>query len=243
VPVPAREGAEAHRSSSSMKAHRRELTGRATRRATREASEGTVYLVDDDEAMLGALSRLMRSAGLESRTFSSAQAFLKEPLDDAPCCLVLDLSLPGPSGLDLQETLGRRGLEIPIIFITGHGDVSSSVRAMKAGALDFLEKPFEDDELLAAIGRALARDRESRAELLEQTAIRKRLETLTPRERDVMELVVEGLLNKQIAGRLGTAEGTVKIHRGRVMAKMEAHSVPELVRMAERAGVPRPPRP
>jgi len=204
------------------------------RRAPSVRSEEGVYIIDDDPAVLDALSRLMRSAGLTSRCFSSARAFLDETLEDVPSCLVLDLSLPGPSGLDVQETLHRQGREIPIVFITGHGDVPSTVRAMKAGALDFLEKPFSDDDLLRAIHAALEGDRRARAGRAEVAAIRERFERLTPREREVMALVVKGLLNKQIGGELGATEGTVKVHRGRVMAKMEAASVPDLVGMARK---------
>jgi len=203
------------------------------RRAPSVRSEEGVYIIDDDPAVLDALSRLMRSAGLTSRCFSSARAFLDETLEDVPSCLVLDLSLPGPSGLDVQETLLRQGREIPIVF-SGHGDVPSTVRAMKAGALDFLEKPFSDDDLLRAIHAALEGDRRARAGRAEVAAIRERFERLTPREREVMALVVKGLLNKQIGGELGSTEGTVKVHRGRVMAKMEAASVPDLVGMARK---------
>jgi FixJ family two-component response regulator len=168
--------------------------------------------------------------------FPSARAVLDETLEDAASCLVLDLSLPGPSGLEVQETLLRQGREIPIVFITGHGDIPSTVRAMKAGAVDFLEKPFSDDDLLRAIHAALARDRRARVERAEVAAIRERFESLTAREREVMALVVKGLLNKQIGGELGSTEGTIKVHRGRVMAKMEATSVPDLVGMARKLG-------
>jgi FixJ family two-component response regulator len=200
-------------------------------------AEERVYVVDDDPAVREALSRLMRSAGLGARCFPSAQAFLDQALEDVPSCLVLDLGLPDASGLELQETLGRMGRDIPIVFITGHGDIPTTVRALKSGALDFLEKPFSDDDLLRAIRAALATDRRARAQRAEIALIRKRFETLTPREREVMALVIKGLLNKQIGGELGATEGTVKVHRGRVMAKMEASSVPELLGMARKLGL------
>jgi len=180
------------------------------RRAPSVRSEEGVYIIDDDPAVLDALSRLMRSAGLTSRCFSSARAFLDEALEDAPSCLVLDLSLPGPSGLDVQETLHRQGREIPIVFITGHGDVPSTVRAMKAGALDFLEKPFSDDDLLRAIHAALEGDRRARAGRAEVAAIRERFERLTPRERDVLREMAEGKNNAAIAAALVLTERSVE---------------------------------
>ncbi len=191
-----------------------------------------VYVVDDDPAVRASLSALFRSTRMAAATFPSSQAFLEEAPDDVPSCLILDLNLPGPNGLDLQEKLRQERRDIPIIFITGYGDVPATVRAMKAGALDFLEKPFTDDALLSAVHSALARDEKARAERAERAVIQKRFEDLTPRERQVMALVVKGLLNKQIASELGAAEQTIKIHRGRVMAKMTAQSVPDLVRMA-----------
>jgi two-component system, LuxR family, response regulator FixJ len=201
----------------------------------REAA--VVYVVDDDEEIRRALARLLRSAGLPVETFPSARAFLARRLEPRASCLVLDVRLPGQSGLDLQAALEEAQLEIPIVFITGHGTVPMSVLAMKAGAIDFLEKPFDDSALLEAIRRALGRDRERRTERAARAAIQERLARLTPRERQVLELVVTGLLNKQIADVLGAAEKTIKVHRGRVMEKMQASSVADLVRMAQTIGL------
>jgi len=199
--------------------------------------DAIVYVVDDDETVRRSLARLVRSVGLKVDTFASAQAFLEHKGQNRPSCLVLDVRLPGLSGLDLQTAMGQIQRTMPIIFITGRGNVPMTVRAMKGGAQDFLEKPFEDQELLDAIQRALARSRAARAEDAERTDIEGRLATLTPRERQVLELVVTGLLNKQIAGELGAAEKTIKVHRGRVMKKMQADSVAELVRMTQKARV------
>lgn len=196
-----------------------------------------VYVVDDDPSFRKAVSRLLRTAGLEVETLASAQEFLDHPMVDRPSCLVLDVRMPGPSGIDLQAALQEARRDLPIVFMTGHGDVSTSVRAMKGGAVDFLEKPFRAAELLACVQRGLARSRQSRAERAERTTVERRFTTLTPRERDVLRLVVTGLLNKQIAGELGIAEKTVKIHRGQVMQKMEAGSVAELVPMAQKLGL------
>jgi RNA polymerase sigma factor (sigma-70 family) len=196
--------------------------------------QAVVYVVDDDESLCRALSRLFRSVGLEAQTFPSARAFLEYPAPDRPACLVLDVRLPGPSGLDLQSELSRAGREVPIVFITGHGSVPTSVRAMKGGAVDFLQKPFNEQELLDSVQHALQRSREQRADGAERAEVERRLETLTPREREVLALVVAGMLNKQIADRLGSAEKTVKVHRGRVMDKMRAGSVADLVRMTEK---------
>ena len=193
-----------------------------------------VYVVDDEESVCRALARLIRSVGLGVETFRSAKAFLEYSAPDRPACLVLDVRLSGPSGLDLQAMLREAGRALPIVFITGHGDVPTSVRAMKGGAVDFLQKPFNDQELLDCIQRALARSREERADHAERTELQRRLATLTPREREVLALVVTGKLNKQIAGDLGIAEKTIKVHRGRVMEKMQASSVAALVRMAEK---------
>ena len=200
-----------------------------------------VYVVDDDASFRKAVSRLLRSAGLEVETLASAQEFLEHPVVDRPSCLVLDVRMPGPSGMDLQAALQEAGRDIPIVFMTGHGDVSTGVRAMKGGAVDFLEKPFRAPELLACVQRGLARSQQSRVERAERAAIERRFATLTARERDVLRLVVTGLLNKQIAGELGIAEKTVKIHRGHVMQKMEAGSVAELVRMVAEARASRTP--
>jgi FixJ family two-component response regulator len=199
-----------------------------------------VYVVDDDESVRRSLARLLRAAGRTAETFPSAQAFLDRELPDRTACLVLDVRLPGLSGLDLQGALARAGRIVPIVFITGHGNVPMSVQAMKDGAVDFLQKPFDEAALLAAIDRALDRCREARADRAQRITIQQRFDTLTPRERQVLGLVVAGLLNKQIAASLGAAEKTIKIHRGRVMHKMEATSVADLVRMSQRIGVPVP---
>ena len=197
-------------------------------------SAPVVYVIDDDASFRKAVSRLLRSAGLEVEALASAGEFLERPATDRPACLVLDVRMPGPSGMDLQSALEETGRDIPIVFMTGHGDVSTSVRAMKKGAVDFLEKPFRAPELLACVERGLARSRQNRAEGAERAVVERRFATLTSRERDVLGLVVTGLLNKQIAGELGIAEKTVKIHRGHVMQKMEAGSVAELVRMVQK---------
>ena len=194
-----------------------------------------VYVVDDDSSVRQALSSLVRSVGLQVETFGSAQEFLRAPRADAPSCLVLDVRLPDGSGLDLPDELRNTDAPLPIIYITGHGTIPMTVRAMKSGALEFLTKPFRDEDLLAAIHVALERDRASRAERSDLAEARRRVERLTPREREVLELVVAGKMNKQIAAQLGTAEQTVKQHRGRVMRKLEVDSVAELVRLVERA--------
>jgi FixJ family two-component response regulator len=199
--------------------------------------DAVVFVVDDDAAMRRSLENLMRSVGLRTEAFASAQEFLRRRRPDGPACLVLDVRLPGPSGLDLQKRMTETGLEIPIIFITGHGDVPMSVRAMKAGAVEFLTKPFRDQDLLDAIHQALERDREARAQREELAALRTRFDSLTRREREVMGLVVAGLLNKQVASEVGASETTVKIHRHQVMEKMGAGSLADLVRMADRLGV------
>jgi FixJ family two-component response regulator len=199
-----------------------------------------VLVVDDDAAMRQSLSNLIRSVGLRVEAFASAQEFLRSKRPDVPGCLVLDVRLPGLSGLDLQKRMAEADMEIPIIFITGHGDIPMTVRAMKAGAVEFLTKPFRDQDLLDAVQQALERDRCARAQREEIDELRARLESLTPREQQVMALVVVGLLNKQIAGKLGTSETTVKIHRHQVMEKMGADSLAELVRMADRLKIPTP---
>ena len=203
-------------------------------------ADAIVFVVDDDEPMRKSLQNLIGSVGLRVEAFASAPEFLRSKLTDVPGCLVLDVRLPGLSGLDLQKRMVEAGIEIPIIFITGHGDIPMTVQAMKAGAVEFLTKPFRDQDLLDAIQQALERDRAARAQRAEIEELRARLESLTPREQQVMRLVVAGLLNKQIAGKLGTSETTVKIQRHQVMEKMGAGSLAELVRMADRLGIPTP---
>jgi FixJ family two-component response regulator len=198
-----------------------------------------VFLVDDDDSVLRALGRLIKSAGYEVQTFVSARAFLDSgDFQEGPACLVLDVRMPGLNGLDLQRELQAANASLPIIFITGHGDIPTTVRAMKAGAVDFLPKPLKDAVLLRAIEQALARAAREQAERHEFGAITQRLNTLTPREREVMALVVRGLLNKQIAFELGTVEKTIKVHRARVMQKMAVDSLAELVRVADRIAAP-----
>ena len=210
-------------------------------RETLPEAAATVFVVDDDETVRKALARLIRSAGMKARTFPTAEAFLAENHAVPASCLVLDVRLPGLNGLQLQEALNRKGYPIAIIFITGHGDVPTSVRAMKAGAVDFLQKPFAGHELLDAIRRAVRLTRDALAKQAEAAEIQRRYDTLTPRERQVFSLVVTGMLNKHVAGELGAAEKTVKIHRGRVMAKMQAPSLADLVRMAGLLGIPAQP--
>ncbi|WP_339947881.1 response regulator transcription factor [uncultured Albimonas sp.] len=192
-----------------------------------------VHVLDDDEAVRLAIASLLQSVGLESRTHGSTQAFLEAERPDVESCLVLDVRLPGTSGLDLQELLAERGVELPVILVTGHGDIPMSVRGMKAGAVDFLSKPFREQDLLDAVARALAIDRARRAERHGLEALRARYATLSPRERQVMARVAAGLLNKQVAGELGISEITVKIHRGAAMRKMDARTLPDLVRMQD----------
>ena len=200
--------------------------------------DSIVYVVDDDSSVREAIKSLIRSVGLRVETFGTAQEFLKSARPDAPGCVVLDVRLPGLSGLDLQRELAANGINLPVIFITGHGDIPMSVRAMKAGAFEFLTKPFRDQDLLDAIQQALERDRSARQQRSETAELRERFDSLTAREREVMGLVVSGLLNKQIAGELGTSEVTIKIHRSQVMKKMGAGSLAELVRMTEKLGIP-----
>jgi FixJ family two-component response regulator len=197
-------------------------------------SGGLVFVVDDDASVRDAVRALLNSVGLRAEVFGSTEDFAKFPRPETPSCLVLDVQLPGQTGIEFQEVLAEAGVRIPIIFVTAHGDVRMTSRAMRAGAVEFLSKPFQKDEFLAAIHQALDRDRARRKEQEEISVLLARQERLTSREREVMTLVVDGLLNKQIAGRLGITEITVKIHRGRVMQKMEADSLPELVRMYER---------
>ena len=200
-------------------------------------TDAMVFVVDDDAPMRESLKNLIRSVGLRVELFASAQEFLRSKRPDLPSCLVLDVRLPGLSGLDLQRRTGDAGIEIPIVFVTGHGDIPMSVRAMKAGAVEFLTKPFRDQDLLDAIQQALERDGKARDQRTALEEVRSRFASLTSREREVMKRVVAGLLNKQIGAELGTSETTVKIHRHQVMEKMGAGSLPELVRMADRLGV------
>lgn len=197
-----------------------------------------VFVVDDDVSVRESLELLLRSAGWQPETFASAQEFLSRPRPTVPCCLVLDVTLPGLSGLELQKQLAER-TDMPIIFITGHRDVPMTVQAMKAGAVEFLTKPFKDDVLLAAVGSAIERSRAAIRHESQIRALRDSYASLTPRERQVMELVVSGLLNKQVGGELGISEITVKAHRGQVMRKMNAGSLPDLVTMAARLGLRR----
>lgn len=193
-----------------------------------------VYVVDDDRSSRQSLELLIKVSGFRVQAFASAREFLAFSRPELPACLVLDVRMPGLSGLELQEELAKRGVHIPIIFMTGHGDIPMSVQAMKAGAVEFLTKPFREDEMLRAITQALERDRVALGERLELAALRQRHTGLTPREREVMASVVTGLLNKQVAAELGAAEKTIKAHRGRVMQKMQATSLADLVRMAEK---------
>ena len=198
------------------------------------AEEATVYLVDDDAGVRRAAKELIESVGVRTQTFGSAREFLETQRPDAPGCLVLDVRLRGDSGLDLQRELAKTNNPLPIIFITGHGDIPMTVQAMKAGAVEFLSKPFRDQQLLDAITQAIERDRLARKERREVAELRLRHESLTPREREVMTFVVKGLLNKQVGAELGMSETTVKLHRGQVMQKMRADSLADLVRIAER---------
>ena len=203
-------------------------------------ADAMIFVVDDDASMREALQRLLRSVGLPVTTFASAREFLQHRGADVPGCLVLDVRLPGLSGLDLQHELATAQIDLPVIFITGYGDIPMTVQAMKAGAVEFLTKPFRDQDLLDAIQQALERDRVTRAQRTEMAELRERFDALTPRERDVFGLVVTGLQNKQVAAALGTSAITIKRHRAQVMHKMRVTSLAELVRIADQLGLPSP---
>ena len=217
------------------------MTGRPTSpRNLANAEEPIVFVIDDDAPVREALGNLFRSVGLRVEVFGSASEFLQSKLPGVPGCLILDIRLPRLSGLDFQTELAKAGIHIPVIFMTGHGDIPMSVRAMKAGAVDFLTKPFRDQDMLDAVTTAIERDRNSRNEARILSGLHALFATLTPREREVMALVTAGLMNKQIAAEIGIAEITVKIHRGHIMRKMAAKSLADLVRMAEALGLRHP---
>jgi FixJ family two-component response regulator len=197
----------------------------------------TIFIIDDDSSMRRALSYLLQSAGYKVETYSSAEKFLQRDPYDGVGCILLDVRMPGLSGMDLQEKLMRPDYMMPIIFLTGHGELSMGVHAMKKGAVDFLTKPCDDEQLLAAVNRAVEKDMQARGSYKQKQEIRRRIELLTPRENEILRYVITGLLNKQIAATLGIAEPTVKIHRGRIMEKLRAESVADLVRMAGKAGI------
>ena len=196
-----------------------------------------VFVVDDESAVGVSIKRLLHSVGLEARHFTSASEFLRAKRPDAPGCIVLDVRLPDLSGLDLQQELAKANVDLPVIFVTGHADIPMTVRAMKAGAVEFLTKPFREQELLEAVQRAISRHRQIRDQRASMRVLQSRYELLTPREREVFPLVASGLLNKQVAAELNASEKTIKVHRGQLMQKMEAHSLSDLIRMAEQLGV------
>lgn len=201
------------------------------------APDSLVFVIDDDASVRKAVSRLLRSAGYQNETFSSASEFLARPTSPEPCCAIVDVRMPGLSGIDLQAALAERRRDVQLIFVTGHGNIPMCAQAMKSGAVDFLTKPFKSDRLLACVERALRRATEQKQKRLERDAARRLLDLLTPREFEVMQLVITGMLNKQIAAALNTAEKTVKVHRGRVMHKLGVVSVPDLLRTTQVAGV------
>ena len=196
-----------------------------------------VFVVDDESAVGVSIKRLLHSVGLEARHFTSASEFLRAKRPDAPGCIVLDVRLPDLSGLDLQQELAKTNVDLPVIFVTGHADIPMTVRAMKAGAVEFLTKPFREQELLEAVQRAISRHRQTRDQRASMRVLQSRYELLTPREREVFPLVSSGLLNKQVAAELNASEKTIKVHRGQLMQKMEAHSLSDLIRTAEQLGV------
>ena len=196
-----------------------------------------VFVVDDESAVGVSVKRLLHSVGIEARLFTSATEFLRTKRPDAPGCIVLDVRLPDLSGLDLQQELAKANVDLPVIFVTGHADIPMTVRAMKAGAVEFLTKPFREQELLEAVQRAISRHRQTRDQRASMRVLQSRYELLTPREREVYPLVASGLLNKQVAAELNASEKTIKVHRGQLMQKMEAHSLSDLIRMAEQLGV------
>jgi FixJ family two-component response regulator len=196
-----------------------------------------VFVVDDESAVGVSIKRLLHSVGIEARHFTSASEFLRAKRPDAPGCIVLDVRLPDLSGLDLQQELSKANVDLPVIFVTGHADIPMTVRAMKAGAVEFLTKPFREQELLEAVQRAISRHRLTLDQRASMRLLQSRYELLTPREREVFPLVAGGLLNKQVAAELNTSEKTIKVHRGQLMQKMEAHSLSDLIRMAEQLGV------
>ncbi len=204
-------------------------------------TQSIVYVIDDDASLRDALARLFRSVGLQAEAFASAPDFLRNKLSEGPSCLVLDVRLPGLSGLDFQAELAKAKIDIPIVFMTGHGDIPMTVRAMKAGAIEFLPKPFRDQDMLDAVQTGLERDRDRRRSAGDSAKLKTAFATLTSREQEIMGLVTAGLMNKQIAGKIGVSEITVKVHRGSVMRKMGAKSLAELVRMADALGIRREP--